>query len=96
MLFSLLTPEWHQPTYPFNRPIAHPLLLALCDLGDTTRVGRDNALRDSRSMRQYNTLNPEGMCAKRPLYYHGTRSDLENESLRIEVCDACIVLISWS
>ena len=37
---------------------------------------------------QYNTLNPEAMRAKRPLYYHGTRSDLENETLRIEVCVA--------
>jgi len=36
---------------------------------------------------QYNTLNPEHMRAKRALYYHGTRSDLENETLRIEVWD---------
>jgi hypothetical protein len=35
----------------------------------------------------YNTLNPEKMHAKRPLYYTGTRSDLENETLRIEVWD---------
>ena len=36
---------------------------------------------------QYNTLNPDHMNAKRPLYYHGTRSDLENETLRIECWD---------
>ena len=36
---------------------------------------------------QYNTLNPDNMNAKRPLYYYGTRSDLENETLRIEVWD---------
>ena len=32
------------------------------------------------------TVNPDNMNAKRPLYYYGTRSDLEN-SLRIEVWD---------
>ena len=36
---------------------------------------------------QHNTLNPENMNGKRPLYYYGTRSDLENETLRIEVYD---------
>ena len=42
-------------------------------------------INDPHARAQYNTLNPEGMRAKRPLYYHGTRSDLENETLRVEV-----------
>ena len=36
---------------------------------------------------QYNTLFPHYSKAKRPLYYYGTRSDLENETLRIDVWD---------
>jgi Ca2+-dependent lipid-binding protein len=36
---------------------------------------------------QYNTLFPQFAEAKQPIYYHGTRSDLENENLRIEVWD---------
>ena len=36
---------------------------------------------------QYNTLFPHYSEAKRPIFYHGTRSDLENEVLRIEVWD---------
>jgi len=43
--------------------------------------------RTSATNVQYNTVNPVGLNAKRPLYYHGTRSDLENETLRIEVWD---------
>lgn len=33
------------------------------------------------------TLHPSWESAKRPIYYHGTRSDLENETLKIEVWD---------
>ena len=43
--------------------------------------------RRTKTEVQYNTLFPTFAEARRPLYYYGTRSDLENEILRIEVWD---------
>ena len=34
----------------------------------------------------YNTLFPEKLTSLSPLYYYGTRAELENELLHIQVC----------
>ena len=42
--------------------------------------------RSARTSVMYNTLFPEKLTSLSPLYYYGTRAELENELLHIQVC----------
>ena len=42
--------------------------------------------RSARTAVMYNTLFPEKLTSLSPLYYYGTRAELENELLHIQVC----------
>ena len=84
----------HQAHAAHNNPALHPTHTYLPSHTSFTlhsprhRYKRGGLMGRSTSTDvQYNTLNPDNMNAKRPLYYYGTRSDLENETLRIEVWD---------